>query len=59
MSNDARGRNKDGRITISINGTTVALLDTIKKKMEAEIGVKLTYTQTVGLLVKQYNQQTT
>jgi hypothetical protein len=58
MSNDIRGRTKDNRITISMNKSVVEQLDIIKKALGVELGVKLSYTQVVELLIKQYNQRT-
>jgi hypothetical protein len=58
MSNDTRGRKKDGRITVSINNNVVEQLDIIKDSLAVELGVKLSYTQVVELLIKQYNQRT-
>jgi hypothetical protein len=58
MSNDTRGRKADNRITVSINKPVVGQLDIIKKDLEVELGVKLSYTQVVEILIKQYNQRT-
>jgi len=56
--NDTRGRKADNRITVSINKPVVGQLDIIKKDLEVELGVKLSYTQVVEILIKQYNQRT-
>lgn len=58
MSIDTRGRKKDGRITVSINRSMVEQLDIIKDSLAIELGIKLSYTQVVELLIKQYNQRT-
>jgi hypothetical protein len=55
---DTRGRKKDGRITVSINNNVVEQLDAIKQDLAVELGVKLSYTQVVEILIKQYNQRT-
>ena len=58
MSTDTRGRTKDNRITVSINKHVVEQLDVIKDSLAVELGVKLSYTQVVELLIKKYNQRT-
>lgn len=58
MSTDNRGRKSDNRITVSINKATVEQLDAIKEELVNELGVKLSYTLIIEVLIKHFNQRT-
>jgi hypothetical protein len=47
-------RTSDGRIGVSVNVETVAILDKVRELMLKELGVHATYTQAVQYLAHQF-----
>ncbi len=52
-----KGRASDGKVNISLNPETVALLAEVKDEMGKTLGFNLSYSQAIQHLVKFYQQK--
>jgi hypothetical protein len=52
-----KGRASDGKVNISLNPETVAMLAEIKDEMSKTLGFGLTYSQAIQHLIKFYQQK--
>ena len=53
-----KGRAKDGKINITLNPETVALLAEVKDEMSKTLGSNVSYSHSIQHLIKCYNQGT-